>query len=346
MSIPSRKESHVQLALSGDVSFRMKTNGLDDYEFEYNALPEINLADITTRTEFIGRTIKLPLMVTGMTGGYPDAVRINREIAQACVECGIAMGVGSMRAALEDPSQAESFACVRSFAKDVPLVANIGAVQAVRWQGAGVLDTMIRRAVDMIDATALAVHLNPLQELAQPEGEPEFRGVLPTIEWMVRHSPVPIIVKEVGAGLSRRVVERLREVGVAHIDIAGAGGTSWSGIEILRHNKPAPLEHLWDVGIPTADCIVQNRGLVPTLIASGGISSGTHVAVSIGLGANIVGTARPLLQAHNAGGIDGILQLVSSWETTLRQWMFLTGSSSITELRSAPLRRIHYHGCP
>lgn len=341
MSIPSRKESHVQLALSGDVSFRGKTNGLDDYEFEYNALPEINLADITTTTEFMGRPLQLPLMVTGMTGGYPDAVRINTEIARACAECGIAMGVGSMRAALENPSLSESFACVRPFANDVPLVANIGAVQAVRWYHAGTLDVMIRRAVDMINATALAVHLNPLQELAQPEGEPEYRGVLSTIEWMVRHSPVPVIVKEVGAGLSRRVVGRLREVGVEHIDVAGAGGTSWSGIEILRHDKPASFEHLWDVGIPTADCIVQNRDVVSTLIASGGIASGTHVAVSIGLGANFVGTARPVLQAHNAGGIDGILQLVRSWETTLRHLMFLTGSLSITDLRSAPLHRLH-----
>ncbi|MBU3679692.1 MAG: type 2 isopentenyl-diphosphate Delta-isomerase [Candidatus Kapabacteria bacterium] len=341
MSIPSRKESHVRHALDGDVSFRTKTNGLDDYEFEYNALPEINLADVSTRTEFLSRPLKLPLMVTGMTGGYPDAVRINTEIATACAECGIAMGVGSMRAALEDPSLTESFACVRPFAKDVPLVANIGAVQAVRWHGAGVLDAMIRRAVEMIDAAALAVHLNPLQELAQPEGEPEFRGVLSTIEWIVRHSPVPIIVKEVGAGLSRRVIERLRNVGVEYVDVAGAGGTSWSGIEILRHENPAPLQHLWDVGIPTAECIAQSRDLVPTLIASGGIASGSHVAVSIGLGANIVGAARPLLQAHNDGGIEGILQLVGSWETTLRQWMFLSGSSSITELRSAPLRRIH-----
>lgn len=341
MSIPSRKESHVQLALSGNVSFRGKTNGLDDYEFEYNALPEINLAEITTTTEFLGRPLQLPLMVTGMTGGYPDAVRINTELAQACAECGIAMGVGSMRAALEDPSLSESFACVRPFANDVPLVANIGAVQAVRWHHAGTLETMIRRAVDMIDATALAVHLNPLQELAQPEGEPEYRGVLSTIEWMVRHSPVPIVVKEVGAGLSRRVVERLREVGVEHIDVAGAGGTSWSGIEILRHDNPTSFEHLWDVGIPTADCIVQNRDVVSTLIASGGIASGRHVAVSIGLGANFVGTARPVLQAHNAGGIDGILQLVRSWETTLRHLMFLTGSLSITDLRSAPLHRLH-----
>jgi isopentenyl-diphosphate delta-isomerase len=341
MSISSRKESHVRHALSGNAGFRTKSTGLENYEFEYNALPEIDYADIHTHVSFLGHQLQLPLIVTGMTGGYPNAEHINRDIAEACSRLGIGMGVGSMRAALEDPSQESSFTCVRPFASDVPMIANIGAVQARRWHHSGSLESMMARAVRLINASALAVHLNPLQELAQPEGEPEFRGVLETIEAMVRQSPVPVIVKEVGAGLSRRCVDRLRNVGVEIIDIAGAGGTSWSGIEIMRHDDPNQVQHLWDIGIPTAECIRQNRDTVPTLIASGGIASGTDVAVAIGLGAHVVGTARPILQAHNDGGIDGILQLVASWQTRLRQWMFLTGSATVNELRSAPLTRLH-----
>lgn len=341
MSISSRKESHVRHAISGKAGFRTKSTGLERYEFEYNALPEIDYADVDTHVSFLGHRLTLPLLVTGMTGGYPDAERINRDIAEACSRLGIAMGVGSMRAALEESTHEASFTCVRPFAANVPMIANIGAVQARRWRQTGMLEKMMQRAVELIDASGLAVHLNPLQELAQPEGEPEFRGVLDTIEFMVRHSTVPVIVKEVGAGLSRSCVDRLRNVGVEIVDIAGAGGTSWSGIEILRHDDPQRVEHLWDVGIPTSECILQNRDAIPTLIASGGINSGTDMAVAIGLGAHIVGAARPVLQAHHDGGIDGILQLVESWQTRLRQWMFLTGSSTVDELRSAPLTCLH-----
>ncbi|MBU3699223.1 MAG: type 2 isopentenyl-diphosphate Delta-isomerase [Candidatus Kapabacteria bacterium] len=337
MSIPNRKRSHVDLAIGGDVAFRSKSTGLERYSFQYNALPEIDLADVDTSTSFVGRPLQLPLIITGMTGGYPEAERINTELAEACATLGIAMGVGSMRAALEDPALAASFACVRPFADAVPIIANFGAVQATRWRSAGRLDEMMQRAVEMTGAAALTVHLNPLQELAQPEGEPEFRGVLETIHQMVGTCPVPLVVKEVGAGLSASVVQRLREVGVEIIDIAGAGGTSWAGVEILRHNSPSDVEHLWDVGIPTAECIIVNRDLVPTMIASGGISSGTDVAVCIGLGANLVGAARPVLQAQHHGGVGGVVDFITSWRTALRQWMFLTGSPTIDELRKAPL---------
>lgn len=337
MTIRSRKRSHVELALTGDVSFKTKTTGLERYTFEYNALPELDLADVDTSVTFVGRPLRFPLVITGMTGGYPEAERINTELAQACSMLGIAMGVGSMRAALEEPSLESSFSCVRAFADSVPIIANIGAVQAVRWNRAGELDRMVKRAVELTAASALAVHINPLQELAQPEGEPEFRGVLQTIEYLIRSSEVPLIVKEVGAGLSQGVVDRLRSVGVEIVDVAGAGGTSWAGVEILRHDAPSRVEHLWDVGIPTAECIIQNRDRVPTLIASGGIASGTDIALCIGLGADIVGAARPILQAHHHGGVEEIVKLVSSWETTVRQWMFLTGSATVAALRSAPV---------
>lgn len=334
MSVHSRKEDHVRIALQEDVQFRRKRTSFDDWEFVYNALPEIDFAEISTETSFLGRTLKLPLMVTGMTGGYPDATRINRDLAEACQELGIAMGVGSMRACLESEEHRESFTVVKQFSHNVPILANIGAVQAVRWKRAGNLERMVDMAVDMIGASALAVHLNPLQELTQPEGEPEYRGVTDAIAWLVQHAPVPVIVKEVGAGISRSVAKRLADVGVSIIDVAGAGGTSWSAVEIKRHPSPDQVDHLWDVGIPTAEALLQCRGIVPTLIASGGITNGVDIAKAVALGAHVAGAARPILLAQHAGGTAAILQLVRSWELQIRQMMFLSGSGSLEQLRT------------
>ncbi|MBM4179318.1 MAG: type 2 isopentenyl-diphosphate Delta-isomerase [Ignavibacteria bacterium] len=334
MSVHSRKEDHVRIALQEDVRFRRKRTSFDDWEFVYNALPEIDVAEISTQTPFLGTTLKLPLMITGMTGGYPDATRINGDLAEACQDLGIAMGVGSMRACLESAEHRESFTVVKQFSHNVPILANIGAVQAVRWKRAGILDRMVEAAIEMVGASALALHLNPLQELTQPEGEPEYRGVTGAIAWLVEHSPVPVVVKEVGAGISMNVAQRLAGVGVEMIDVAGAGGTSWSAVEIMRHPTPDQVDHLWDVGIPTAEALVQCRGIVPTLIASGGISNGVDIAKAVALGANLAGAARPLLLAHHAGGTAAILQLVRSWELQIRQMMFLSGSGSLEQLRT------------
>jgi len=223
MSVHSRKEDHVRIALQEDVQFRRKRTSFDDWEFVYNALPEIDFAEISTETSFLGRTLKLPLMVTGMTGGYPDATRINRDLAEACQELGIAMGVGSMRASLESEEHRESFTVVKQFSHNVPILANIGAVQAVRWKRAGNLERMVDMAVDMIGASAFAVHLNPLQELTQPEGEPEYRGVTDAIAWLVEHAPVPVVVKEVGAGVSGSVAKRLADCWCEHYRRSGCG---------------------------------------------------------------------------------------------------------------------------
>jgi isopentenyl-diphosphate delta-isomerase len=184
------------------------------------------------------------------------------------------------------------------------------------------------------------VHLNPLQELLQPEGEPAFRGVLDAIASVVASNRTTVIVKEVGAGISGAVAQRLVSAGVTHIDVAGAGGTSWAGIEIMRRDDAEQVDHLWDVGIPTAECIRQCRDVVPTLIASGGIANGTHCAVALALGAHIVGTARPVLEAFSRGGTDAIVQLVDVWELHIRQWMFLAGSVSLDAFRAtSPLTK-------
>jgi len=332
MSTASRKEDHVNLAATGKVGFRRKTTGLDEIELPYTALPEIDLEEITTKAAFLGRWLSLPLVITGMTGGYPDAERINAGIAEACAEMNIAMGVGSMRAAVEDASARSTFSVVKQYANRIPIIANIGAVQVVHAKRDDRLRELCEDLVDLVGASALAIHLNPLQELLQPEGQPQFKGVLNAIEAAVRVSPVPIIVKEVGAGLSGNVVRRLDRVGVDIVDIAGAGGTSWAGVEISRQERPDDFDEFWDIGIPTAEAIRQCRGLVPMVIASGGIANGTHVAKAIALGANMVGTARPVLQAFMDQGTEGAVKLLTQWHDDLRRWMFITGSQTLHSL--------------
>lgn len=341
-NIPSRKQEHVNLVAQQNVGFVAKTNGLERYEFEYNALPELDLADVDTSTTFLDMPIELPLMISGMTGGYVDAEHINAQLADAAQVVGIPICVGSMRQAIADASLHATYTVVREHAPSVPVIANIGAAQIKRTSGRQALGDALRM-VDLLQADALTVHINALQELIQPEGEPSFAGVLNGIADLVVACPVPIIVKEVGAGISPAVAQRLLDVGVRIIDVAGAGGTSWAGIEILRHPDAASVQHLWDVGIPTADCVQGCASLMQhtpfTLIASGGITNGTHVALSIALGAHCTAAARPFLLAVMEGGTEAVIALLRTWELHVRQWMFLSGSPTIDALRTAHLRK-------
>lgn len=342
-NIPSRKQEHVNLVAQQNVGFAAKTTGFEQYEFEYNALPEIDLADVDTSTTFLDLPIELPLMISGMTGGYADAERINAQLADAAQLVGIPICVGSMRQAIADTSLHATYTVVREHAPSVPVIANIGAAQIKRTDNRRALSDALRM-VDLLQADALTVHINALQELIQPEGEPSFAGVLDGIADLVVACPVPIIVKEVGAGISPALAQRLLDVGVRIIDVAGAGGTSWAGIEILRHPNADAVAHLWDVGIPTAECVHRCAALMLhtqyTLIASGGITSGTHVAISLALGAHCAASARPFLLAVMEGGTEAVIELLRSWELHLRQWMFLSGSSTIDALRTAPLRKV------
>ncbi|MCU0330648.1 MAG: type 2 isopentenyl-diphosphate Delta-isomerase [Candidatus Kapabacteria bacterium] len=342
--IRSRKQDHVTLAVDHDVRFRARTRGFESVVLIYNALPEIDYSTIDTTTVIAGRSLGLPLIISGMTGGYDQAESINAMLAEVCSSMGIGMGVGSMRAALERPELARTYRSI--LANRPPLVlANVGAVQCGRWHADGVLVERCTALVDMIEADMLAVHLNPLQELVQPEGEPCFSGVTAALSALATTLSVPIIVKEVGAGLSRHVVLRLLDAGIRHIDVAGAGGTSWSGIEILRHPNPDDVDHLWDVGIPTRDALIDAAPLCrskgATLYASGGITSGSDVAKALALGAHACGAARPLLQAAMKGGATGLHSVLSTWELHLRQWMFLTGSARIADLHHVPYRLNH-----
>jgi isopentenyl-diphosphate delta-isomerase len=334
----SRKKQHVDLTLHRNVGFRAKTNGLQSWEFVHNALPELNLSEIDTRTQFLGKTLAIPFMVSCMTGGYAEALTINRQIAEVCEETGIAMGVGSERQALEDTRYQRTFSIAREAAPSVPIVGNLGAAEVARQSGS----EAVKRLVDLIRADAFAIHLNPLQEFLQPEGTPEFRGVLSGIGLLARELPVPVIVKEIGAGLSAGVIRHLLDCGVSYIDVAGAGGTSWAGVEILRAKSEDSTSAFWDWGIPTATAVREAAALKSdsrpfTLIASGGLASGIEMAKCIALGADLTASARPILTALHRGGKKGLRNLLAAWMREFRGAMFLTGSANIAELQRAPI---------
>ena len=333
--ITSRKQQHVELCVEQDVTFRNKTAGFENYDFVYNALPEMNFDDTTVATMFLRKHLRLPLIVSSMTGGYPDAERINAQLAEICQTYQLAMGVGSMRQAIDNTTHHSTFSVTRKYAPDIPLCANIGATEIATMKDHKKLYTLI----DLIRADALIIHLNPLQELLQPEGTPNYRSVLKGIEQTVNTLNVPVIVKEVGAGISADVAQRLLDVGVRIIDVAGAGGTSWAGVEILRNSNRETLTEFWDIGIPTTECLIQVQKLKQktpfTLIASGGITNGVEIAKAIALGADLCGIARPVLQTLINQGTTALEKKILDWELQLRSVMFLTGVQSLHDLYAA-----------
>jgi isopentenyl-diphosphate delta-isomerase len=341
----SRKEQHVRITLSNDVSFKGKSAGFERFDFVHNALPELDLDEVDTSATFLGKPVGLPLIVSSMTGGYKDAVRINRGLAEVCAERRLAMGVGSQRQAIEDKTHHRSYSVVREVARDIPVFGNIGAAEVAKLRTAD----PVRRLADLIRADGFAVHLNPLQELLQPEGSPAFRGVLRGIEMLVKNLGIPILVKEIGAGISAEVARRLLAAGVRIIDVAGAGGTSWAGVEILRRNGIRRKgDHrdfaasFWDWGISTVDALRQVGALKIqqgdlTVIASGGIATGVDVAKAIAFGADLAAAARPMLKAIEKGGTKGLLAEVDAWARELRGAMFLTGSRTLQDLQTKQL---------
>ena len=336
----SRKKEHVALAIKKNVAFRGKTSGFERWDFRHNALPECNESDIDTGTIFLGKKIALPFIIASMTGGYREALTINRQLAEFCAEKRLAMGVGSQRQALESGRFVRSFSIVREVSKDIPVFGNIGAAEVARMQDIA----PFQRLVDLIGADGFAVHLNPLQEFLQPEGNTNFAGVLKGIERLVKGLPIPILVKEIGAGISGAVARRLLEAGVSIIDVAGAGGTSWAGVEITRRKSASRAEGeslsqaFWDWGIPTVDALrdaaqLRSEYSSMKLISSGGISSGLDAAKSVAFGADYAGIARPVLKAWAVGGKRELDQFLKQWEREFRGAMFLTGSQNIFQLQ-------------
>lgn len=332
-----RKSEHLDVVLGSDPTARGATTGLEHVRFEHVAAPELALADVDTATTLLGRTMAGPLLISSMTGGPARASAINRAIAEACQEVRIGFGVGSQRVALEEQGDGGLGRDLRRLAPSVPLLANLGGAQVRTTSGA----TLARRAVDAIEADALIVHLNPLQEAVQSGGDTDWRGLYDSIAALARVLPVPIIAKEVGAGLSGAVARRLVDAGVTIIDVAGLGGTSWAQVEAERApdaSARAIATAFRDWGIPTAEAIRQVREACPTtpVIASGGIRDGIDIARAIRLGADCAAQAARVLPA----ALDGTEALVEALTVTLQQIRiacFCTGSRTLAALRHARL---------
>jgi isopentenyl-diphosphate Delta-isomerase len=330
-STKQRKADHIRICLEEDVQFRA-SSGLEKYRFIHCCLPEINYADLDIKTTFLGKSLGAPLLISSMTGGTAQAQQINQRLAAVAQTYGLAMGVGSQRVAIEQAQTAPTFQ-VRSIAPDILLFANLGAVQLNYGYGA----EQCQRAVDLLQADALILHINPLQECIQPQGDLNFSGLLAKIAVVCEKLTIPVIAKEVGNGISAAMAKQLINAGVQAIDVAGAGGTSWSLVESQR----APSELLrqlgrtfGDWGIPTAECLVdihQNYPQMP-LIASGGLRNGLDVAKSIGLGADLAGMALPFLQAADISD-EAVIDRVELLIAELKTAMFCTGSHQLSELR-------------
>lgn len=332
----SRKVDHIRINLDENVDFPRLTTGFEKYRFMHRAIPELNLSDIDTSTTIFGKKLQAPLLISSMTGGAELAKRINRNLAQAAQEHGIAMGLGSQRAAIEDDSLAHTYQ-VRDVAPDILLFANVGVVQL----NYGYNIKHCQRAVDMIEADALILHFNVLQEAVQPEGDTNWAGLIDKVADIVDKLDVPVIAKEVGWGFSEADAQLLKDAGVAAIDVAGSGGTSWSEVEYFRapsafHARVARSFADW--GIPTADAIQYARQGAPdsVIIASGGMRDGIDVAKAIALGAQLGGIAGPFLKAANESAelVDDLIRELSA---QLKIAMLCSGTSTIEQLASVPL---------
>lgn len=327
-----RKAEHIEIAL--DQAMQVHGSAFDAWVFEHEALPEIDLAEIDTSVEFLGKRLDAPFLISCMTGGTGSASQINRNLAAAAERRGIAVGVGSQRKALEDPSQVPTFQ-VRDVAPTVPLLANLGAVQLNYGYGL----EQCRRAVEMIDADALVFHLNPLQEAIQPEGDTDFRDLLPKMAAVAEQLEVPVIAKEVGSGLSSTTARKLAAIGIRILDTAGVGGTSWARIEARRADDVEIGERFADWGLPTPESIRQVASVEGvTVIGSGGLRSGIDAAKAIALGADLAGMAYPFLQAATESP-EKVVEKVDRVRRELAIAMFCVGARTIDELKQIKLSR-------
>lgn len=330
----TRKADHLRICLEEDVQFNTNTNGLERYRFTHCCLPELNRHDIDLNTTFLSKQLSAPLLISSMTGGTEQAGIINQRLAQVAQHYKIAMGVGSQRVAVEKPQVAATFA-VRSHAPDILLFANLGAVQLNYNYG---LEQCLR-VVDLLQADALILHLNPLQECIQTKGDTNFHGLLDKINVLCCELPVPVIAKEVGNGISVVMAHKLIEAGVKAIDVAGAGGTSWAKVESERAETQLQRRlgmTFADWGLPTAECITSIRSAAPTipLIASGGLRHGLDIAKALALGADMGGMALPFLQAaaESEAALESLVEILIAEITTV---LFCTGNANIEQLKSS-----------
>jgi isopentenyl-diphosphate delta-isomerase len=330
----TRKDDHLRICLEEDVQFRQLANGFECYRFTHCCLPELNLSEVDITTHFLGKALNAPLLISSMTGGTERAKIINCRLAEVAQTYKLAMGVGSQRVAVEKPEVADTFA-VRSLAPDILLFANLGAVQLNYTYG---LEQCLR-VVELLEADALILHLNPLQECIQPQGDSNFQGLLDKIHELCIKLHIPVIAKEVGNGISGKMAAQLIEAGVSAIDVAGAGGTSWAKVESERATHPLQRQlgrTFSDWGIPTAECLVQIRQRYPQipLIASGGLRDGVEVAKAIALGADLAGLAMPFLQPASQS-LDALYQTVQLLIAELTTVLFCTGNATLADLQAS-----------
>lgn len=324
-----RKLKHLEIMSEEEVQAKAKTTLFENVEFVHQPIHEINAEDIDLSTELFGKKLNYPILISGMTGGHKSATKINKNLAKAAQKTGVAMGLGSQRAMLENKKLAETYQ-VRDVAPDILLIGNLGVPQLKEFGVKGV-----KKAFESIEADVFAVHLNNLQEIIQVEGDTNATSYLEEIEKVVKGTKFPIIIKETGAGISKEAVKKLIDIEITGLDIGGAGGTSWSAVEIIRDKQEA-LEEFWDWGIPTAASILEVRsvsGKIP-LISSGGLRTGMDIAKSIALGADIGGLAYPFFKAAEKSS-DAVVKEIENLAETLKNVLFLVGAENIEELKEA-----------
>ncbi|WP_349408298.1 type 2 isopentenyl-diphosphate Delta-isomerase [Pseudalkalibacillus sp. SCS-8] len=339
-----RKSEHIDIVLNEEVTAQTVTTGFDDYQFRHLALPEIDFSEISLETEFLGKRMRTPFLISSMTGGTEIAWKINRTLAIVAEAKGWAMGTGSVRSAIENPDTAYTFN-VRDYAPTVPIIANLGAVQFNYGYGS----EQCLRAVKITEADALVLHVNSLQEIFQPEGDTNFKELLAKIEQVCKDLSVPVGVKEVGWGISHELAKELYERGVAFVDVAGAGGTTWSQVEKYRNKtdslKRRAAETFREWGIPTSRCIREINEKVPEcpLIGSGGMRNGLDAAKAIALGADIVGFGRSVLQPAIESE-DLLVEVLEQIELECKIAMFGTGAQSINNLKTTDRLELRLKG--
>ncbi|MGD6852775.1 MAG: type 2 isopentenyl-diphosphate Delta-isomerase, partial [Candidatus Bathyarchaeia archaeon] len=333
-----RKVDHIRICLDEKAQAKKVTAGFEDIQLVHRALPETDKAKINLSTTFLGKKFSAPIIVGAMTGGTQQAIKINTSIAEAVEKLGLGMGLGSQRAAIEDRALEKTYRIAREKAPHAFLIANVGGVQLVH----GYSVKEVKKIVEMIDADAVAVHLNALQEAIQPEGQTNFKGVLSKIAAVAAAIDVPVIVKETGAGISAEDAKALERAGVKAIDIGGVGGTSFAAVEYYRATPQSGAQHflgeaLWDWGIPTAVSLIEAAQTVKLpLIASGGVRSGTDIAKALALNASLASIVQPILQTA-VKGTEETEQKLHCLIEELRNVMFLVGIEKIRDLAKTPL---------
>jgi isopentenyl-diphosphate delta-isomerase len=324
-----RKSSHLKICSTKNVEFNNKSTGLENIDFIHTALPELDLGKIDISCDIFGKKLSAPFLIESITGGSTEAKKINKSLAKAAEQAGIAMGLGSQRAMIENPPLADTY-WVRDVAPNIFLLGNIGIAQIMEYDAKRILD-----AVEQVKADALFIHLNALQEAIQPEGNRNFERCLSSLGKLTSQLSIPVIAKETGAGISREIAVELKNAGVRGIDVGGAGGTSWGAVELLRSSEGH--KSFWEWGIPTALSIVEVASVVKLpIIASGGIRSGCDAAKAIALGADYAGAALPFLKSAKKGE-SAVFEELERWKEQLKTCMFLTGSKNLKALQATQL---------